>query len=168
MNQSKVAIDVTDLTVAYGTEPVLWNVNVQFERSKVTSIIGPNGAGKSTLLKSMLNFLEPLSGTVTFHVNSPNKNSYKHIKKQIAYVPQNRTVDWDFPATVFDIVMMGRYGKAGLLHRTTKKDRQIAQTMLEKVGMTDFSDRQISELSGGRSNVFSWHGRWQKNPKFTS
>ena len=62
MNQSKVAIDVTDLTVAYGTEPVLWNVNVQFERSKVTSIIGPNGAGKSTLLKSMLNFLEPLSG----------------------------------------------------------------------------------------------------------
>lgn len=150
MNQSKVAIDVTDLTVAYGAEPVLWNVNVQFERGKVTSIIGPNGAGKSTLLKSMLNFLEPLSGTVTFHVNSPNKNSYKHIKKQIAYVPQNRTVDWDFPATVFDIVMMGRYGKAGLLHRTTKKDRQIAQTMLEKVGMTDFSDRQISELSGGQ------------------
>ena len=65
-------------------------------------------------------------------------------------MPQNRTVDWDFPATVFDIVMMGRYGKAGLLHRTTKKDRQIAQTMLEKVGMTDFSDRQISELSGGQ------------------
>lgn len=151
MNQSKVAINVSDLTVAYGTEPVLWNVNVQFERGKVTAIVGPNGAGKSTLLKSMLNFLEPLSGAVTFHVNSPtNKNSYKHIKKQIAYVPQNRTVDWDFPATVFDIVMMGRYGKTGLLRRTTKKDREIAYMMLEKVGMVDFSNRQISELSGGQ------------------
>lgn len=148
------AISLNHLTVAYGAKPVLWNINVDFYQGALTAIIGPNGAGKSTMMKAMLNLLKPLNGTVAYRLDESIFN-YDKIKKRIAYVPQNNSVDWDFPATVLDVVVMGRYGHLGWLKRPRKKDYELAREMLEKVGMPTFADRQISQLSGGqRQRVF--------------
>jgi manganese/zinc/iron transport system ATP- binding protein len=153
--QENVSIDIKQLTVAYDAKPVLWDVNVAFEQGKLTAIVGPNGAGKSTLIKSMLGFLKPVVGDVRYTVENHSSSTYQAVKNQIAYVPQNSSVDWDFPATVLDVVLMGRYGHLGWLKRPSKKDKDIAKQMLLKVGMPTFANRQISQLSGGqRQRVF--------------
>lgn len=138
------AIIVEDLTIAYDLKPVLWDVDVSFEKGKLTAIVGPNGAGKSTLIKAIMGLIKPISGKVEFEM------SVRDAKKQIAYVPQSGSVDWDFPATVGDIVLMGRYGHIGWIKRPKQVDKDIAHAMLEKVGMERFSDRQIAQLSGGQ------------------
>lgn len=138
------AISVEDLTVAYDVKPVLWDVDVSFETGKLTAIVGPNGAGKSTLIKAIMGLIKPISGKVDFD------QTMKDAKKQIAYVPQSGSVDWDFPATVEDIVLMGRYGHIGWIRRPKAADKEIARDMLEKVGMSRYADRQISQLSGGQ------------------
>lgn len=138
------AIKVEDLTIAYDVKPVLWDVDVSFEKGKLTAIVGPNGAGKSTLIKAIMGLIKPISGKVEFLMDS------KDAKKNVAYVPQSGSVDWDFPATVEDIVLMGRYGHIGWIRRPKQKDHEIAQEMLAKVGMSQFKDRQISQLSGGQ------------------
>lgn len=138
------AISVEDLTIAYDVKPVLWDVDVSFETGKLTAIVGPNGAGKSTLIKAIMGLIKPISGKIEFD------KSMKNAKKQIAYVPQSGSVDWDFPATVEDIVLMGRYGHIGWIRRPKAADKEIARDMLEKVGMSRFADRQISQLSGGQ------------------
>lgn len=150
------AIEVSHLSVAYHANPVLWDVSCQFKRGKMTAIIGPNGAGKSTLMKTMLNLEKKLAGTIHFY---PDKHAsaqeYRTVKNQVAYVPQNSSVDWDFPATVHEVVLMGRYGRLGWLKRPGKADRAIADQMLDQVGMASFHNRQISQLSGGqRQRVF--------------
>ena len=109
------------------------------------AVIGPNGAGKSTLIKAMLGLLKPVSGTVLFW-----GKPYRHERKRIGYVPQRGSVDWDFPTTVLDVVCMGRYGAAGWIKRISKADKQIALDALDKVGMLEFKNRQISQLSGGQ------------------
>src|SRR5690554_8052606 len=109
------------------------------------AIIGPNGAGKSTLIKGMLDLVKPISGSTIFF-----GQRYHEARSKIAYVPQRGSVDWDFPTTVFDVVLMGRYGHIGWLKRPTNKDKELATEALEKVGMLDFIDRQIAELSGGQ------------------
>lgn len=125
-----------------------------FQKRKLTAIVGPNGAGKSTLLKTILDFIKPVTGQIEYFVGKQS-SEYKEIKNHIAYVPQNSTVDWDFPATVLDVVLMGRYGHLGWFKRPRKKDKDIAKEMLAKVGMTTFFNRQISQLSGGqRQRVF--------------
>ncbi|WP_040212833.1 metal ABC transporter ATP-binding protein [Clostridium polynesiense] len=138
-------IEVEDMTVAYQVKPVLWDVDLKIPGSVLMAIVGPNGAGKSTLIKAMLNLIKPISGKVTF-----NGESYKEQRKNIAYVPQSGSVDWDFPANVLDVVLMGRYGLLGWIKRPTAKDKAIALEALEKVGMKEFADRQISQLSGGQ------------------
>ncbi len=149
------AIDINQLTVAYQSVPVLWDITVGFKKGTLTAIIGPNGAGKSTLIKSMLNFIKPVAGSVTFSTEPSEQATYGHIKQKIAYVPQNSSVDWDFPTTVLDVVTMGRYGHLGWFKRPKKKDIEISEEMLAKVGMPTFADRQISQLSGGqRQRVF--------------
>lgn len=149
------AITIEKLTVAYDAKPVLWNTTVQFHKGKLTAIVGPNGAGKSTLLKAMLDFIDPVTGRVTYNANGQDVSDYQQVKNHIAYVPQNNSVDWDFPATVLDVVLMGRYGHLGWFKRPTKKDKDIAKQMLLKVGMPTFANRQISQLSGGqRQRVF--------------
>lgn len=151
----KKAIAIEHLTVAYDAKPVLWNITCGFNEGKLTAIIGPNGAGKSTLIKSMLNFIKPITGTIDFKVSDKENVSYRKVKNKIAYVPQNTTVDWDFPATVLDVVLMGRYGHLGWLKRPGKKDKEVAKQMLLKVGLPTFASRQISQLSGGqRQRVF--------------
>ena len=138
-------IEVEDMTVAYHTKPVLWDVDLNIPKGILMAIVGPNGAGKSTLIKAMLDLIEPISGNVLF-----NGGSYKSQRKHIGYVPQSESVDWDFPANALDDVMMGRYGKLGWLKRPKAKDREMAMEALEKLGMKEFADRQISQLSGGQ------------------
>lgn len=152
--KEKRAIQISQLTVAYDAKPVLWNTSVIFKKGKLTAIVGPNGAGKSTLIKTILDFIKPVTGQIDYYVGKQS-SEYKEIKNHIAYVPQNSTVDWDFPATVLDVVLMGRYGHLGWFKRAGKKDREIAKEMLNKVGMPTFANRQISQLSGGqRQRVF--------------
>lgn len=141
------AVEVEDLTVAYDTKPVLWDVDLKIPRGKLTAIIGPNGAGKSTLIKAMLGLLKPVTGSVRFEGGSEKALA---LGGRVGYVPQSGSVDWDFPATVKDVVLMGRYGRIGWIKRPRRKDRQIAMQMLKKVGMEAYTDRQISQLSGGQ------------------
>jgi len=138
-------IKVEDLTVAYDLKPVLWDIDISYPKGSLIAIAGPNGAGKSTLLKTMLGLLKPISGK-TFFDGKP----YKEMYQEIAYVPQKDSVDWDFPTTVFDVVLMGRYGHAGWFKKVTKEDKKLAHIAIEKVGMENYKDRQISELSGGQ------------------
>lgn len=137
------AIEISDLTVAYDDKPVLWDIDLEIPKGKLMAVVGPNGAGKSTLLKAILGLLKPVSGAVTF---SGEFNE----KVRIGYVPQSESVDWDFPATAFDVVLMGRYGELGLFKRPGKNDKALALKALEKVGMSDYKTRQISQLSGGQ------------------
>lgn len=138
-------VEIHDLTVAYNNKPVLWNVDFNIPKGKMVGIIGPNGAGKSTLLKAMMELVPSASGYVKIF-NQP----LKKVRQKIAYVPQKESVDWDFPATVLDVVEMGRYGKKSLFKRLTKQDKQIAIDALKKVKMMDFAKHHISALSGGQ------------------
>ncbi len=143
--EMEYVVEVEDMTVAYHIKPVLWDIDLKIPKGVLMAIVGPNGAGKSTLIKAMLDLIEPVSGKVLF-----NGRTYKEERKHIGYVPQSESVDWDFPASVLDIVMMGRYGKLGWFKRPGKIDREKSLEALEKVGMSQFVDRQISELSGGQ------------------
>ena len=138
-------VEVHDLTVAYDNETVLWNANFSVPQGKMVGIVGPNGAGKSTLLKSIMGLVPNSSGYIKIF----NKD-LKHVRSKVAYVPQKESVDWDFPATVLDVVEMGRYGNKNLFKRLNKNDNKIAIEALEKVKMLDFANRHISELSGGQ------------------
>lgn len=127
------AVEVEDMTVAYTTKPVLWDVDMKVPIGSLAAIVGPNGAGKSTLLKAMLGLLTVISGSVKFYIDhhlTMDKNDYK----KIAYVPQSGSVDWDFPTTVLDVVLMGRYGHLGWFKRPSKKDKELALSMIEKNG----------------------------------
>ena len=151
---NKKAIKIDNVTVAYHAQPVIWNIGASFSEGKLTAIIGPNGAGKSTLLNAMVQLIEPIAGQVEYSVNE-NWQTFTDAQKKIAYVPQKAAVDWDFPATVLDVVVMGRYVHLGWLKRPKKADVKIAEEKLEQVGMLAFKDRQISQLSGGqRQRVF--------------
>lgn len=139
------ALEVNYLTVSYTHKPVLWSIDLKVPQGKIVGIVGPNGAGKSTLLKSIMNIIPVSSGRV--HIFGEELDD---VRARVSYVPQRESVDWDFPACVFDVVMMGRYGKLGLFKRPGKKDREAVMDCLDKVGMTAFVDRQISQLSGGQ------------------
>ena len=138
-------IDIYQLTVNYEKTSALWDINVSIPKGSLVGVIGPNGAGKSTLLKALLGIEKPLSGRVRFF-----GKPFKSIKDKIAYVPQKGTIDWDFPITVFDVVLMGRYGKLRGLKWYTKADKEAAQKILDRLEMGDLADRQISALSGGQ------------------
>ncbi len=138
-------IEIHDLTVAYDNKPVLWNADFSIPKGKMVGIVGPNGAGKSTLLKSIMGLIPCSSGYIKFF-----DKELKKVRSKIAYVPQKESVDWDFPATVLDVVLMGRYGNKNLFKRLNKVDKEIAIDALKKVKMLEFSERHISELSGGQ------------------
>jgi manganese/zinc/iron transport system ATP- binding protein len=138
-------IEIHDMTVAYHHRPVLWDIDVTFPEGGIIGIVGPNGAGKSTLIKALMGLVPLASG----HVKIFGKPAAQ-CKSAIAYVPQRESVDWDFPTTALDVVLMGRYGHLSLFGRPKRKDREIAMNSLDKVGMADFAKRQISQLSGGQ------------------
>ncbi|WP_066901618.1 metal ABC transporter ATP-binding protein [Streptobacillus notomytis] len=138
-------IEIKDLVVTYDLEPVLENVNLEIEKGDLMALVGPNGAGKSTLIKTILEFIKPVVGTVKI-----NGKEYRQEKKKIAYVPQRGSVDWDFPTTLFDVVMMGCYGRVGFLKKISKEEKEKVDNAIKQVEMIEFKDRQISELSGGQ------------------
>ncbi|MEO8323759.1 MAG: metal ABC transporter ATP-binding protein [Actinomycetota bacterium] len=139
------AIDVEDLTVAYGEIPVLWDVDLQVPEGVLCAIVGPNGAGKSTLIKSILGLVTPAAGRVLIQ-----GRVYDEVRRKVGYVPQRGSVDWDFPTTVLDVVMMGRYGELGWFRRPGRNERRLSMEALEQVGMDHLASRHISELSGGQ------------------
>lgn len=139
------SLSVSQLTVNYDKTPVLWDVSFEAPAGKLIAIIGPNGAGKSTLIKVILGLVAPLSGKVLFS-GSPLKS----VQDKVAYIPQKDSVDWDFPLTVEDLVLMGRFGRLGLFKHPRAADREAALKALEKVDMLPFKDRQINALSGGQ------------------
>lgn len=138
-------IQVSNLTVAYDRKPVLQEVTFQMPEGKLIGVVGPNGAGKSTLIKAILGLIPKASGSVEIY-----GKSYKTQRKLVGYVPQRGSVDWDFPTNALDVVLMGRYGHIGWFRRPGKKDTAIAMQALDKVGMKEYADRQISQLSGGQ------------------
>lgn len=139
------AIEVHDLTVSYDKKPVLWGVDFTIPKGALCGIIGPNGAGKSTLIKSIMDLIDISSGYIKIF-----DQELGEVRKQVSYVPQRESVDWDFPASVMDIVLMGRYSRLGFFKRPRKADKDAAQKALEMVGMEKYSKRQISQLSGGQ------------------
>jgi manganese/zinc/iron transport system ATP- binding protein len=143
--KSKFALEIHDLTVAYKFKPVLWDIDLDVHEGVMMAIVGPNGAGKSTLIKSILEIVKPLAGTVKVF-GLP----YRQMRSRVGYVPQKSSVDWDFPTSVKDIVLMGTYGKLGWVKRPGRKEKDLAMEAIEKVGLTDLANRQINQLSGGQ------------------
>ncbi len=139
------ALDVSHLTVKYHNTVVLSDCSVIIAQGKMLGIVGPNGAGKTTFIKSILGLLPISSGKITIL-----GNTIAYMRKKIAYVAQRSAVDWDFPATVFDMVLMGCYGKLGWFKRPRECDKYDAYEALKKVGLYDKADTPIGELSGGQ------------------
>ncbi|MGB3402433.1 MAG: metal ABC transporter ATP-binding protein [Microcoleaceae cyanobacterium] len=147
MNHS-FGITVDNLTISYNNGHLaLYDASCPVQPGQITGLVGPNGGGKSTLFKSIMGFIKPNQGRI--HIDGLNiKTAQK--KQLMAYVPQSDEVDWDFPINVSDVVMMGRYGYMNLLRMPRKKDRDLVRTSIERVGMSEFHNRQIGELSGGQ------------------
>jgi manganese/zinc/iron transport system ATP- binding protein len=143
--QQALAIEIADLTVAYRDRPVLWDVDVEVPAGVLMAVVGPNGAGKTTLLKAILGLVRPAAGTIRIF-----GQPIKAVRRLVGYVPQHREVDWDFPTSVLDVVMMGRYGHLGWFRRPGARERALALAALEQVGMRELANRQISQLSGGQ------------------
>jgi ABC-type Mn2+/Zn2+ transport system ATPase subunit len=141
---------LSDVTAAYGDHVALEHVNLAVEAGSLLAVVGPNGAGKSTLLKVMAGLLEPVAGRVEILGAPPGREAHR-----VAYLPQAESVDWSFPITVWEVVMMGRYASVGPLRRPRAVDRGAAHEALERVGMIEHRERQIGALSGGqRRRVF--------------
>ncbi len=138
-------IEVHDLTVTYSQKPVLWGIDLSLPKGSLVGIVGPNGAGKSTLIKAIMELIPLSSGYVKLFGQTLDE-----VREKISYVPQRESVDWDFPASVYDVVMMGRYGKLGLFKRPRQADREAVAESLRLVGMEAYRNRQISQLSGGQ------------------
>jgi manganese/zinc/iron transport system ATP- binding protein len=139
------ALAINGLTVAYAEKPVVFSVDMSVAQGTMTAIVGPNGAGKSTLLKAALGLVKPLAGEARLFGLPLDR-----VRDRVAYVPQRASVDWDFPARVIDVVLMGMYRQLGLLRRVRSSHIDAARACLARVGMEDFATRQIGQLSGGQ------------------
>jgi len=144
-NGKQPAIEVLSLTVSFGPRPALLDVSVTIEQGLLVGVIGPNGAGKSTLVKAVLGFVKPDVGTIRLF-GTPLEQS----RGRIAYVPQRGAVDWDYPVTVYEVAMMGRYGTVPWWRDPGPEDRKTVDEALRMVRMEEFRDRQIGQLSGGQ------------------
>jgi manganese/zinc/iron transport system ATP- binding protein len=144
---SAPAVRLTDMTVGYDKTPVLEHTNLEVGWGQIVGVIGPNGAGKSTLIKAILGTLGAMEGSVEVG-GYPTRS--KEARNMVGYVPQREVVNWDFPVTVSDVVMMGRTARLGWLRFPGAVDRRIVDEALDQVGMASFASRQISQLSGGQ------------------
>ncbi|MDQ1239969.1 MAG: manganese/iron transport system ATP-binding protein [Thermodesulfobacteriota bacterium] len=139
------AVEVEHLTVSYGPKPALLDISLSVEQGLLVGVIGPNGSGKSTLVKSILGFVKPDVGTVKI-LGLPSESA----KGLVAYVPQRGSVDWDYPITVEQTAMMGRYGHIPWWKDPGRRDHEIVEEALDMVRMADFRHQQIGQLSGGQ------------------
>jgi manganese/zinc/iron transport system ATP- binding protein len=145
-NISKIPVlDVSHLTVAYNQNNILSDVSVTIPQGVMCGIIGPNGAGKTTFIKALLNLVPITAGTITIL-----GTSFQDARNKIAYIPQRNSVDWDFPITVFDMVLMGCYGKLGWFKRPGKNEYNKAFAALSAVGLCEYVHKSIGVLSGGQ------------------
>lgn len=144
---NNTSIDVQNITVAYHGQVALHSASLKLNSGTICGLVGMNGAGKSTLFKAIMGFVKPITGQVLI-----NGLSIRQVQKNnlVAYVPQSEEVDWDFPVSVYDVVMMGRYGYMNFLRMPRSDDREAVRESLERVEMWDMRDRQIGELSGGQ------------------
>lgn len=140
-----VCISVENLQVAYNRQIALDTLSVTIPQGKITGIIGPNGSGKTTMLKAILGLIPSVSGEIRFFGKHLNQ-----VRDKVAYVPQRESVDWDFPASVTDVVAMGRLNPAKWWQRVGQEDKRIIEAALNQVGLTAFRHRQIGQLSGGQ------------------
>lgn len=145
LHHDQISFEVHQLTVNYDKTPVLWDISLQIPEGKIVGIIGPNGAGKSTFIKAALGLVDITSGKIEFF-----SKPLPAVRRRVAYVPQRESVDWDFPITVRDLVMMGRYGTLGICRWPRKADVMAVDHYLDLVGLTPYAHRQISQLSGGQ------------------
>ena len=145
LGPEKVPLWVNDLTVAYHRKPVLWDVDLSLPEGQLIAVVGPNGAGKSTLIKAILGLVPRASGAITIY-----GKPYESQRHLVGYVPQRESVDWDFPVNAIDVVAMGIYRQIGWLKPVTRRHQQRALEELDKVGMSAYARRQISQLSGGQ------------------
>jgi manganese/zinc/iron transport system ATP- binding protein len=145
MQKTSNIIYVKDLTVVYHEKPVIWDLDAHIPQASMCAILGPNGGGKTTFLKSMLGIIKPVTGSFKIFDEPLNLNKHK-----IAYVPQRNSVDWTFPVSVHDVVMMGRYAYLSWWQRPTVKDFEIVSWALNQVLMEPYKNRHISQLSGGQ------------------
>ncbi|MBW4666046.1 MAG: metal ABC transporter ATP-binding protein [Cyanomargarita calcarea GSE-NOS-MK-12-04C] len=142
-----ISIDIKNVTVTYHGKVALHGANLQLKSGSICGLVGMNGAGKSTLFKAIMGFVKPVTGRVLINglpIRMVQKNNL------VAYVPQSEEVDWDFPVSVDDVVMMGRYGYMNILRIPRPIDKRIVRESLERVQMWDMRNRQIGELSGGQ------------------
>lgn len=138
-------LSVHAMTVAYHRKPVLWDVDYDAPAEKLIAIVGPNGAGKSTFIKACLGLVPRATGEVELW-----GKPFKEVRDRVGYMPQRESVDWDFPVSALDVVCMGRYRKVGWFRRVSRPHRDAAMNCLDRVGMSDYAHRQISQLSGGQ------------------
>lgn len=141
----KPVIEIQNLTVSYHRKPAIRSINLKLTERGIIGIIGPNGAGKSTLLKAILGLVPIDNGTVKVFGEPSVK-----VRNKISYVPQKEIIDWDFPVTVYDVVMMGRYAHLGVIERPGYYDRDTVDAAIDKVGMNEYKNKQIGNLSGGQ------------------
>ena len=162
MNEENPGIITSDLTVTYNNgNTALRNVSFEIPQGTITALVGVNGAGKSTLFKALMGFMPTIKGEISI-LGQSVKSALK--ENSIAYVPQAEEVDWSFPVLVQDVVMMGRYGHMGFFRKPSPNDILEVDYAINRVGMTDFKDRQIGELSGGqRKRVFLARALAQKS-----
>jgi len=139
------SVETHNLTVIYDKKPAIWNIDFTLPAGKIIGIMGPNGSGKSTLLKAIMDIVEPNMGYVKL-MDKP----LDEVRDKVSYVPQRLSVDWDFPASVYDVVAMGRYAKRGMFNKLSSDDKKRIDESLEMVNMSAFQNRQISQLSGGQ------------------
>ncbi|HTX91387.1 MAG TPA: metal ABC transporter ATP-binding protein [Anaerolineales bacterium] len=143
--ESPARLDVDNISVGYNGTSVLQNITFQIPHGARVAVVGPNGAGKSTLFKTLVGLLPLREGKIFIH-----GLSLGHHMDCVAYVPQREEVDWRFPVTVQDVVMMGRFGHQNWLQRPGRADREVVEKSLRQMGMEERTDRSISDLSGGQ------------------
>lgn len=144
-SQKFPALEIHDLIVSYQKKPVLYGVDLAVPQGSMVGVVGPNGAGKSTLIRTVMGLVSHAHGWVKVF-----GGELKDSIKRVGYVPQRESVDWDFPVSVMDVVLMGCYGRSGLIKRPGQMEKEKAMQALEKVGLEAYSKRQISNLSGGQ------------------
>ena len=139
------AIQTQELSACYDKNPVLWDVSLSIPKGSLAAIIGPNGGGKSTFLKACVDLIKPFSGYATLF-----GTTFKKCREKVAYIPQKEMVDWEFPITVQEVVLMGRYRSLGMFRRVREADYDAAEKVMRLLGIDSLRSRQISELSGGQ------------------
>jgi ABC-type Mn2+/Zn2+ transport system ATPase subunit len=145
MSHTPHRLEIENASIGYGEKIVLHDLNFQVPHGTRVAVVGPNGAGKSTLFKALVGILPLQSGRILIHGESLRAH-----KDCVAYVPQREDVDWQFPVTVSDVVMMGRFDQIGWFSRPSKSDKQIVRRSLEQMGIADLADHSIGQLSGGQ------------------